>query len=201
MTQLQHPILMATIGAAQGLRGEVRVTSYTGNPAALGDYGRLYSADGREFEILEIRSGKTALVVRFRGVNDRTAAEALKGTALFIERDSLPDDELDEDEFFYTDLEGLEAVDSEGRIYGIITGVYDFGGGDLIELTEPGKRPMLIPFSETAVLDIDLDGRRITVDPVAAGLLNNDREGDRDGPGSRRRRPPKGGGGEKGGGS
>lgn len=195
---LQHPILMATIGAAQGLRGEVRVTSYTGDPAALGHYGRLHGADGRVFEILEIRSGKTMLVVRFRGVNDRTAAEALKGTQLFIERDSLPDEELDEDEFFYTDLEGLEAVDAEGRIYGIITGIYDFGGGDLIELTEPGKRPTLIPFSEAAVLDIDLNGRRITVDPAAAGLLDNDREAGREGPGSRRRRPPKDGGEKKG---
>ena len=78
MNKLQNPVLMGTIGAAQGLRGEVRVKSFTLDPVSLGDYGNLHSEDGRVFEVLEIREAKEMAVVRFRGVNDRTAAEALR---------------------------------------------------------------------------------------------------------------------------
>jgi 16S rRNA processing protein RimM len=171
MTKLENPILMATIGAAQGLRGEVRVRSFTDDPTALGDYGNLYAEDGRVFEILEIREAKTVVVVRFRGINDRNAAEALNGLELFIERDNLPDDELEDDEFYYADLEGLQAVDAEGKSYGKVSAVFDFGAGDLLELKGPGRRPALIPFSESAVLEIDLDRGTILIDPEAAGLI------------------------------
>ena len=158
MAKLENPILMAKIGGAQGLRGEVRVSTYTDDPLALGDYGNLVSADGRIFEILEIREGKNVVIVRFRGV---------------IERDNLPDDELDDDEFYYADLEGLEAVDAEGKSYGAVSAVYDFGAGDLLELKGAGRRPALIPFSEAAVLEIDLEAGRILIDPMAAGLIDN----------------------------
>ncbi|MCQ1569327.1 ribosome maturation factor RimM [Neorhizobium galegae] len=173
MTKLENPILMATIGAAQGLRGEVRVRTYTADPTALGEYGNLHSEDGRIFEILEIREAKNIAIVRFRGINDRNAAEALAGLELFIERDNLPDDELEEDEFYYADLEGLEAVDQDGKSYGTVSAVYDFGAGDLLELKGPGRRPALIPFSEAAVLEIDLEGGKIVIDPQAAGLAEN----------------------------
>ncbi|WP_281977156.1 ribosome maturation factor RimM [Pseudorhizobium flavum] len=173
MTKLHNPILMATIGAAQGLRGEVRVRAYTADPLALGDYGNLHCKDGRIFEILEIREAKNVAIVRFRGINDRNAAEALNGLELFIERENLPDDELDDDEFYYADLEGLEAVDEGGKSYGTVTGVFDFGAGDLLELKGPGRRPVLIPFSEAAVLEIDLEGGRILIDPRAAGLIED----------------------------
>ncbi|MDO9416587.1 ribosome maturation factor RimM [Pararhizobium sp.] len=173
MAKLEDPVLIATIGGAQGLRGEVRAKAYTSDPLALGDYGHLHSKDGRVFEVLDIREAKTVVVVRFRGVNDRNAAEALNGLDLFIERDNLPDDELDEDEFFYADLEGLEAFDKDGTSYGKVTGVFDFGAGDLLELKGPGKRPVLIPFSEWSVLEIDLDAGRLIVDPLAAGLIDD----------------------------
>lgn len=174
MTKLENPVLMAVIGAAQGLRGEVRVRAYTDDPMSLGEYGNLHSLDGRVFEILEIREGKNVAIVRFRGVNDRNAAEALNGLELYIDRDALPDEELDEDEFYYADLEGLEVHDAEGNHYGAVTGIYDFGAGDLLELKGPGKRPVLIPFSEAAVLEIDLEGGKILVDPIAAGLKDDD---------------------------
>ncbi|MDH4412118.1 MAG: ribosome maturation factor RimM [Rhizobium sp.] len=176
MSKLENPILMAVIGAAQGLRGEVRVKTFTEDPLGLGDYGVLYAADGRKFEILEIRDGKTVAIVRFRGVNDRNAAEVLNGTELFVDRDALPDDDLDEDEFYYADLEGLEVYDAENNHYGAVTAVYDFGAGDLLELKGPGKRPVLIPFSEAAVLEIDLEGGRLLVDPIAAGLKDDGEE-------------------------
>lgn len=173
MTKLENPVLMATIGGAQGIRGDVRVKSYTADPTAIGDYGNLHALDGRTFEILEIREMKNMVVVRFRGVNDRNAAEELNGLELYIERDNLPDEELEDDEFFYADLEGLEALDEKGVSYGTVTGVFDFGAGDLLELKGPGKRPVLIPFSEVSVLEIDLEGGRILIDPLAAGLLDD----------------------------
>jgi 16S rRNA processing protein RimM len=176
MTKLENPILMATIGGAQGLRGEVRARAYTSEPSALGDYGNLQTLDGRAFEVLEIRQTKNVVIVRFRGINDREAAEALNGLELYVDRDNLPDDELDEDEFFYADLEGLEAVDDKGTGYGVVSGVYDFGAGDLLELKGPGKRPVLIPFSETAVLEIDLESGKILIDPRAAGLIDDPKD-------------------------
>ena len=173
MAKLENPVLMGTVGAAQGLRGEVRVKSYTIDPTSIGDYGHLHTADGRSFEVLEVREAKNVVVIRFRGINDRNAAEALNGIELYIERDNLPDEELDEDEFFYADLEGLEALDAEGKSYGQVTGVFDFGAGDLLELKGPGRRPVLIPFTEWSVLEIDLEAGTMLVDPLAAGLVDD----------------------------
>lgn len=173
---LENPVLMATIGAAQGLRGEVRVNSHTDDPVSLGDYGNLVSADGRVFEILDLREHKTVLVVRFRGINDRNAAEALNGLDLYIDRANLSDDDLDDEEYFYADLIGLEAVDAAGHSHGLITAVHDFGAGDILELKIPGKRSVLIPFSETAVLEIDFNGEKMLIDPIAAGLVEDDDE-------------------------
>jgi 16S rRNA processing protein RimM len=171
--KLKNPVLMGTIGGAQGLRGEVRVKSFAEEPTAIGDYGHLHAEDGRTFEVLEVREMKNVVVVRFRGVNDRNSAEALNGLELYVERDNLPDDDLDEDEFFYADLEGLEALDAGGKSYGTVTGVFDFGAGDLLELKGPGKRPVLIPFTEWSVLEIDLEAGTMLVDPLAAGLTDD----------------------------
>ncbi len=171
--KLKNPVLMGTIGGAQGLRGEVRVKSFAEEPTAIGDYGHLHAEDGRTFEVLEVREMKNVVVVRFRGVNDRNSAEALNGLELYVERDNLPDDDLDEDEFFYADLEGLEALDAGGKSYGTVTGVFDFGAGDLLELKGPGKRPVLIPFTEWSVLEIDLVAGTMLVDPLAAGLTDD----------------------------
>jgi 16S rRNA processing protein RimM len=172
-TKLKNPVHMGTIGGAQGLRGEVRVKSFAEEPTAIGDYGHLHAQDGRTFEVLEVREAKNVVVVRFRGINDRNAAEALNGLELYVERDNLPDDDLDEDEFFYADLEGLEALDADGKSYGTVTGVFDFGAGDLLELKGPGKRPVLIPFTEWSVLEIDLEAGTMLVDPLAAGLTDD----------------------------
>ena len=93
-----------------------------------------------------------------------------------MDRDALPDEDLDDDEFYYADLEGLEVYDAENNHYVAVTAVYDFGAGDLLELKGPGKRPVLIPFSEAAVLEIDLEGGRLLVDPIAAGLKDDGEE-------------------------
>lgn len=178
MTKLDHPLLVGVIGAAQGIRGEVRVKPFTEDPMALSDYGALYAADGRRFEILDMRFAKTVVIVRFRGINDRNAAEALKGVELYIDRASLPDDELEEGEFFYADLEGLEAWDADGLFWGTVSAVFDFGGGDLLELRDEGKKPVVIPFTLAAVPHVDVENGRILVDPVAAGLLDEPGSGE-----------------------
>lgn len=171
-------VLMGTIGAAQGLRGEVRVKSYTEDPLAIGQYGTLYDSDGNPYEVLDVRAQKNMAVMRFRGINDRTAAEKLNGTDLYVDRDSLDDEELDEDEFFYADLEGLDARDGSGKSWGTVTAIFDFGAGDILELTEKGKRAQLIPFTEASVLEIDFEGGTLLIDPIAAGLVNPDGDDD-----------------------
>jgi 16S rRNA processing protein RimM len=171
-------VLMGTIGAAQGLRGEVRVKSYTEDPLAIGEYGTLYDVGGNPFEVLDIRPHKNMAVMRFRGINDRNAAEALNGTDLYVDRDSLDDEDLDEDEFFYADLEGLDVRDAEGNNWGTISAIFDFGAGDILELTKDGKRTQLIPFTEASVLEIDFEGGSILIDPIAAGLINPDGDDD-----------------------
>ena len=184
MSKLDHPILIGVIGAAPGIRGEVRVKPYTEHPMALSDYGVLFDADGRRFEVLDLRFAKTVVVVRFRGINDRNAAETLKGTELFIDRSSLPDEDLEEGEYFHADLEGLEAWDADGGFWGVVSAVLDFGGGDLLELRDEGKKPVVIPFTLAAVPKVDVEAGRILVDPVAAGLVDTGDadEEDEDGP-------------------
>lgn len=170
MAKLKDPVQMAVIGAPHGTRGELRVKTFTGDPQALGDYGMLYDETGRPFEVLDIRPAKSVVVVRFRGVNDRDMAEALNGTTLYIDRSQLPQD-LEDDEYYHSDLIGLEAVDGQGNTLGRVSAMFDFGGGDLIELTTAGKRPMLIPFTQAAVPEVDLQAGRIVIDPQAAGLI------------------------------
>ncbi len=175
MSKPQNPIQMAVIGAAHGIKGEVRVKSYTGDPLALDDYGPLYAEDGRAFTILDIRMQKDMAVVRFKGVNDRSAAEALTGTALFVDRDMLPDD-LEDEEFYHTDLIGLDAVDAEEAPIGTVLAVHNFGGGDILEIARGGKPTVLVPFTKAAVPAVDLSGRKVKIDPISAGLVETDED-------------------------
>lgn len=173
-------VIMATIGAPHGVRGELRVKSHTGDPMALGDYGPLHDASGRKFQVIDIRPQKTVVVVRFKGVTTREQAEALNGAVLMIERSALPDEELEEDEFFHEDLVGLAVEDIEGTVIGTVQAVHDFGGGDMLEIRQSGKRSIMIPFTRAAVPVVDVAGRRIAVDPAAAGMLPDADDGPED---------------------
>jgi 16S rRNA processing protein RimM len=175
MPKPQNPIQMAVIGAPHGVRGELRVKTFTGDPLALGDYGPLYSRDGRSLEVLDIRSAKTVVVVRFKGVNDRSAAEALNGTELFIDRSALPDDG-EEDEFYHADLIGLAVKDETGASVGKVMAVQNFGGGDILEITHAGKKGVLVPFTEAAVPEIDIKAGFVRIDTLAAGLVEEPEE-------------------------
>jgi 16S rRNA processing protein RimM len=173
MSKPQNPVQMAVIGAAHGIKGELRVKTFTGDPMALADYGPLYSREGRAFQITDIRSANTVVVVRFKGIGDRNAAEALVGTELFVDRSMLPDDG-EEDEFYHADLIGLEIRDETGAAIGKVVAVHNFGGGDILDVTISGRRGVLIPFTQAAVPDVSVAGGFVRVDPVAAGLVEEE---------------------------
>ena len=154
-------VLLATIGAAHGVRGEVRVKPFTADPLAIGEYKPLLAEDGRAFEIERLRPAGNVLVVKFRGVDDRTAAEALNGLALHAERAALPPAE--EDEFYHADLIGLTAVNEAGETLGTIEAVLNFGAGDILEITPARGPSLLVPFTNAAVPHIDIAAGRIVI--------------------------------------
>ena len=161
--KLKDPVLMALIGGAHGIKGEVRVKAFGDDPLTLGDYGKLHTTDGRALKITRMRAAKNGLVVKFKGINFRDEAQALNGTELYIDRSMLPDD-MDEDEFYVTDLIGCAAVDAEGNQIGDVHAVPNFGAGDILELSVPGSsQTMLVEFTSKNVPHIDLVARRVTV--------------------------------------
>ena len=176
MTKPQNPVQLAVIGAAHGIKGELRVKTFTGDPLALADYGPLYAKDGRAFQIIDIRPANTVVVVRFKGVSDRNAAEALSGTELFVDRSMLPDDG-EEDEFYHADLIGLEVRDDKGAAIGKVVAVHNFGGGDILDVTLAGRKGVLIPFTQAAVPEVSIADAFIRIDLAAAGLVE-DEDGD-----------------------
>ncbi len=198
MTRLENPVQMAVIGAPHGIKGELRVKTYTGDPEALGDYGLLYAQDGRSFEIVSIRASGNMAVVRFAEVKDRNAAEALTGTELFIDRSMLPEPGED-DEFYHADLMGLAVRDETGATLGKVLAVQNFGGGDILDLMIGGRKGVLIPFTQAAVPEVSISGGFIRIDPVAAGLAGDDDEGAPEGRPAATDRPrgPKGAGGNR----
>jgi 16S rRNA processing protein RimM len=157
-------VRVARIGAAHGVRGEVKLWPFTQDPMAVADYGPLETVDGtRRFEIETLRAAKDHLVVRLKGVSDRNAAETLRNTDLFVLRDKLPSIE-EEDTYYHADLVGMAAVSPEGVPLGNVTAIHNFGAGDLIEIaTTAGGEPLLLPFTETVVPEIDTALRQITI--------------------------------------
>jgi 16S rRNA processing protein RimM len=158
-------IRVARIGAAHGIRGEVKLWSFTEDPLAVTQYGPLETEDGkRRFEIEAARPGKDFLVARIAGIGDRNAAETLRNTDLFVPRNRLPP--IDEaDTFYHADLIGLAAVSEDGTALGTVIAIHNFGAGDLIEIAPAAGEPLLLPFTETTVPTIDLKAGRIVVVP------------------------------------
>jgi 16S rRNA processing protein RimM len=163
-------ICVAQIGAAHGLKGEVRLFSFTEKPTDVAAYGPLSSEDGsRQFKINSLRSAKDHFVVKFQGVDDRLAAELLRNIKLYVARARLPDPE-DDETYYHVDLIGLSAVGRDGARIGSVAGLYNFGAGELIEIKLLSGRAVLLPFSEAVVPEIDLKSGRIIVDPPAGAL-------------------------------
>ena len=157
-------VLVARFGAAHGVRGEIRLWSFTADPLAIADYGPLEDKTGkRQFVIDTLRPNKDFLVARIDGVGDRNAAEALRNVELYLPRERLP--EIDEDDtWYYADLVGLDAVAPDGAAIGTVAAVYNFGAGDIIEIAPAnGGKTLLLPFTEAVVPEVDVKTKRIAV--------------------------------------
>ena len=166
-------VCVARVGAAHGVRGDVKLWSFTQDPAAIADFGVLRTRDGRAIEIETMRPAKDFFVARLKGIADRDAAERLRNVELFVERAQLPVPETS-DEFYHTDLIGLAAVDRAGASVGSVVAVHNFGAGDLIEVRLAGRRDtVMLPFSAAAVPHVDVAGGRLVVD-MPDGYLDDD---------------------------
>lgn len=179
VNERQERVLLGRIAGAHGLRGEVVVQSYTAIPEDIAAYGALADADGsREFELRVMRVSDKGVVARIPGVDDRTKAEALKGTELWLPRDRLP--APDEEEYYHADLIGLAARDPDGREIGRIVAVQNYGAGDLLEIRLSGaRRTELIPFTQDCVPKVAVaEGHVIVILPAVAGEEDDNRQDD-----------------------
>ncbi|WP_038378412.1 ribosome maturation factor RimM [Bradyrhizobium elkanii] len=157
------PVCVARIGAAHGVRGAVRLWTFTEDPLAVKDYGPLMTKDGtRQFEVTHAREAKDHLVVTLKGVASRDDAERLNGLELYVPRDRLPD--TDDGEYYHTDLIGLAAVTTTEQPLGRGIAIHNFGAGDIIEIAPPQGATMLLPFTNAVVPTVDLEGGRVVID-------------------------------------
>ena len=159
-------ICLGAIAGAFGVKGEVRLKSFTSQPNDVAAYGALSTEDGsREFTVtLTGQSAKGALVVRLSDVSTKEQADDLRGVRLFVPRDRLPS--LPDDEFYHADLIGLEVFDTAGGSIGRVKAVLNHGAGDLLEVHGPAlKSTVLLPFTHEAVPNVDLGQGRIITDP------------------------------------
>lgn len=152
-------VALAAVAGAHGVKGEVRLKLFSDNAASLASHENVY-VGGEERRLLGIREGGKTAVARFEDVSDRSAAEALRGQLVEVDRSALPP--LQEDEYYHADLLGLACVDGDGHPVGTVIAVENFGAGDLLEVELPGGRKSLIPFKRGIA---DLEGGRIILDP------------------------------------
>jgi 16S rRNA processing protein RimM len=157
-------VCLGAIAGAHGVRGLVKIKSFTQDPADLTAYGPLGDEAGqRHFEIAVTGEAKGLLVARIAGVADREAAQALRGVRLYVPRAALPEPE--EEEFYQADLIGLAVEDPDGRPLGRVAAVENYGAGDYLEIARSEGAPLLVPFTKTAVPLVDLEGGCVVVDP------------------------------------
>jgi len=157
-------VCIARIGAAHGVRGQVKLWPFTEDPLAVLDYGPLTTRDGaRQFEVAAAREAKTHLVATLKGVTTRSEAETLNGLELYVPRDRLP--ATDDGEYYHADLIGLAAVTSKGDAIGRVVALHNFGAGDVIEIAPAQGPTLLLPFSDAVVPVVDLDGGRVVINP------------------------------------
>jgi len=159
-------VLLGRFGAPHGVRGEIRLQSFTADPLAIASYGPLFDKSGaRGFVLAHVRpQGKNMLVARVEGVTDRAGAERLARIELHAPRAKLP--EPDEDEFYLADLEGLRAETVEGHALGQVLAVRNFGAGDILEVRPPqGGETLMFPFTKAVVPIVDIAGGRVVIAP------------------------------------
>ena len=156
-------ICIARIGAAHGVRGAVKLWTFTEDPLAVRAYGPLLTKDGaRSFEIANAREAKGHLVATLKGVATREDAERLNGIELYVAREKLPD--TDQDEYYHADLIGLSAVTPANEPLGRVVAIHNFGAGDIIEIALPHGATLLLPFTNAVVPTVDLAGGRVVIE-------------------------------------
>jgi 16S rRNA processing protein RimM len=156
-------ICVARIGAPHGVRGQVRLWTFTEDPFAVLDYGPLATKDGkRSFEVDDVREAKGHLVATLKGVASREDAERLNGIELYVARDALPEPE--DDEYYHADLIGLAAVNAVGEAIGRVVGIHNFGAGDIIEIAPPEGATLLLPFTNAVVPTVDIAVGKVVVE-------------------------------------
>jgi 16S rRNA processing protein RimM len=156
-------ICVARIGAPHGVRGAVKLWTFTEDPLAVKSYGPLATKDGgRQFEVTHAREAKGHLVATLKGVATREDAERLNGIELYIARDKLP--APDAGEYYHADLIGLAAVSGLNEPIGRVIAIHNFGAGDIIEVAPPSGATMLLPFTNAVVPTVDLAGGRVVIE-------------------------------------
>jgi 16S rRNA processing protein RimM len=156
-------VCVARIGAAHGVRGAVKLWTFTEDPFAVTRYGPLATKDGaRVFEVAQAREGKGHLVATLKGVTTRNEAERLNGIELYVAREKLP--ATDEDEYYHADLIGLAAVTTAEEPLGKVIAIHNFGAGDIIEIAPPRGPTMLLPFTNAVVPAVDIAGGRVVIE-------------------------------------
>jgi 16S rRNA processing protein RimM len=154
-------LLVGRVAGAFGIKGEVRITTFTADPMSLVDYKTLLREDGSTaLTLTRGRIAKGGVVVRAKEIETREQADAARGLRLYIPRDQLPDTE-DEDEFYVADLVGLDVVSVEGEALGRVKSVHDFGAGDLLEIEPPQGPSWWLPFTREAVPEVSIAERRV----------------------------------------
>ena len=164
-------VCLARVATAHGVRGQVRLRCFTERPEDVVAYGPLTDrSGGRRYDLTLTGSAKAGLLAKIDGVDDRDAALALRGLELCVPRAALP--EPDEDEFYISDLIGLEARLPDGRPFGTIRQCANFGAGDVLDVVTEDGRVVSLPFDLETVPSVDLAARRIVVAPPS-GLLED----------------------------
>jgi 16S rRNA processing protein RimM len=169
-------ILLGKIIGPHGLKGEVKIKSFTADPLDVASYGLVTVRDGRRFRLEKARLQGEIVIAAVKGISDRNAAEALKGLELHVERDDLPDADGESGEYYQADLIGLAVFDDKGVQLGTIIGFQDFGAGDLIEVELPSGVTGLVPFADSMVPIVDMEERRVVLSETGVVVLHTDVE-------------------------
>ena len=174
MTAQDKRVCVGVITGAHGVRGAVRLKSFTAEPEDIAGYGPLQDERGeRRFALRLVGNAKGVLIAAIAGIDDRDRAEALRGLRLYMPRSALPP--TDDEEYYHADLIGLEAALADGTPIGTVRAVHDFGAGDTLEIERAAGPPVLVPFTRAVVPVVDLEAGRLVIDPPP-GLLEPGKE-------------------------
>lgn len=162
-------IVVGAIAGAFGVKGEVRLKSFCANPEDVALYSPLFDQNGKEYTVKITRAVKGGFSARLSGIRFKDEADKLRGTKLLAERSLLP--ALPDDEYYHSDLLGLEVLDTGGKQIGKVAAVLNHGAGDILEIRGSSMSgAILIPFTREAVPTVDLTSKRVIIDPPEGAL-------------------------------